>query len=123
MNWMRWKSTADRLGDGLDRHRLGQAGHALDEHVPSRQQGDDQPLEQHVLADESFFTSNTTCSIGALWLGAACSRVLHVRMVLAYEWSWMSLLRCSCCATGGGDRYGEADADEEGLVRRDWPGR
>ena len=54
MNWMRWNSRADRLGQALDDHRLGQARHALDEHVAPGQQRDDQPLEQPVLADQEL---------------------------------------------------------------------
>ena len=45
---------ADRLGQGLDGHRLGQARHALDEDVAARQQRDDQPLEQVVLPDDDL---------------------------------------------------------------------
>ena len=45
---------ADRLGQRLDGHRLGQAGHALDEDVAAREQGDDQPLQQCVLADDEL---------------------------------------------------------------------
>ena len=45
---------ADRLGQGLDRHGLGQAGHALDEDVAAREQRDDQPLQQVVLADDDL---------------------------------------------------------------------
>ena len=37
---------ADRLGQGLDRHRLGQARHAFDQDMPARQQRDDQALQQ-----------------------------------------------------------------------------
>ena len=45
---------ADRLGERLDGHRLGQAGHALDEQVAAGQEGDDHPLEQVVLADDDL---------------------------------------------------------------------
>ena len=43
---------ADRLGERLHRHRLGEPGHALDEEVAAGQQGDDHALEQRVLADD-----------------------------------------------------------------------
>ena len=45
---------ADRLGERLDRHRLGQAGHALDEDVTTSQERDDEPFEQLVLADDEL---------------------------------------------------------------------
>ena len=45
---------ADRPGERLHGQRLGQAGHALDEDVPAGQQRDQQPLEQHVLADDGL---------------------------------------------------------------------
>ncbi len=52
MNWMRWNSTPSASGEGLDRQRLGQSGHALDEQVAPGHEGDDHPLEQHVLPDD-----------------------------------------------------------------------
>ena len=52
MNWMRWNSPADDLGERLDRHRLGEAGHALDEEVAAGEQRHQHPLEQHVLTDD-----------------------------------------------------------------------
>ena len=45
---------ADRLGQGPDGHRLGQARHALDEDVAARQQRHDEALEQVVLADDDL---------------------------------------------------------------------
>ena len=45
---------ADRVGDGLDRHRLGEARHALDEDVAADQQRDDEPLQEVVLADDDL---------------------------------------------------------------------
>ena len=41
---------AERVGERLHGERLGQAGHALDEQMAAGHQGDDHPLEQHVLA-------------------------------------------------------------------------
>ncbi len=52
MNWIRWNSPPISVGEGLDGHRLGQAGHALDEEVTAGEQRDDHPLEQVVLADD-----------------------------------------------------------------------
>ena len=43
---------AERVREGLHRQRLGQPGHALDEQVAAGHEGDDHPLEQHVLADD-----------------------------------------------------------------------
>ena len=45
---------ADRLRERLDRHRLGEARHALDEQVAAGEQGDEHPLEQVVLADDDL---------------------------------------------------------------------
>ena len=63
---------ADRLRERLHRHRLGEPGHALDEEVPAREQGDDHPLEQRVLADDhaldlvqDLFERRVEC---ALWV-------------------------------------------------------
>ena len=52
MNWIRWKSPADGLGERLDRHRLGEPRDALDEQVTAGQQRDEHPLQQPVLADD-----------------------------------------------------------------------
>jgi hypothetical protein len=46
------EGAADHLGQRLDRHRLGQAGHALEQDVAAGQQGDQQPLQQAVLAHD-----------------------------------------------------------------------
>ena len=45
---------ADGLRERLDGERLGQAGHALDQHVAAGQQGYDQPFEQDVLAHDGL---------------------------------------------------------------------
>ena len=44
--------TADDLGEGLDGERLGDAGHAFEQHVPLGQQADQHALDQPVLADD-----------------------------------------------------------------------
>ena len=54
VNWMRLNSPPIDVGERLDGHRLGEAGHAFDEQVAARQQRDDQPLEQVVLADDDL---------------------------------------------------------------------
>ena len=43
---------AEDAGRRLDRQRLGQAGHALDQQVPLRQQADEHALEHRVLAGD-----------------------------------------------------------------------
>ena len=50
MNWTRWKRAAEHVGDGLDRQRLRQAGHALDQEVAACQQADEHALEHLVLS-------------------------------------------------------------------------
>ena len=42
----------DRLGQDRDQQRLGQARHALKQQVPAGEQRDQQPLDDHVLADD-----------------------------------------------------------------------
>ena len=44
----------ERLGQGLDGERLGEAGHALDQHVAAGEQADQQAVEQVVLADDDL---------------------------------------------------------------------
>jgi hypothetical protein len=48
------KLAANRFGQGLDRHGLGQTRHAFDQDVPARQQGDDQSFQQKVLSDDDL---------------------------------------------------------------------
>ncbi len=43
---------AERAGERLHRQGLGQPGHALDQQMAPGHEGDDHPLEQHVLADD-----------------------------------------------------------------------
>jgi hypothetical protein len=45
---------ADRLGQGLDGHGLGQPRDALDQDVAAREQRDDQSLEKVVLTDDDL---------------------------------------------------------------------
>ena len=45
---------ADRLRQGLDRHRLREAWHPLHEDVTAREQRDDQPFEKVVLSDDDL---------------------------------------------------------------------
>ena len=43
---------AERLGQGVDRQGLGQAGHPFDQEVAAGQEDDHHPLQQAVLADD-----------------------------------------------------------------------
>ena len=52
MNWIRWKSPPMACGERLDRHRLRQTRHPLDEQVPAGEQRDEHPLDEHVLPDD-----------------------------------------------------------------------
>ena len=45
---------ADGIGERLDRQRLGETGHALDEHVAAGEERDGQPFEQLVLPDDDL---------------------------------------------------------------------
>ena len=42
----------ERVGEGPDRERLGEAGDALEQQVAAREQGDEHALEHRVLADD-----------------------------------------------------------------------
>jgi hypothetical protein len=46
------KRPAERLGQGLHGQRLGEAGDALEQHVPVGQQPDQEPVQQGLLADQ-----------------------------------------------------------------------
>ena len=52
MNWIRRNGGVQRVGEGPDRQRLGEAGHALQEEVAAGQQGDEHALQHLVLADD-----------------------------------------------------------------------
>ena len=43
-----------RVGERLDRERLGEPGHAFDQQVPLRENRDQHPLEEVVLADDDL---------------------------------------------------------------------
>ena len=44
----------DRLGHGVDQQRLGQSRHSLQHEVPAGEQGDQDALDDHVLADNDL---------------------------------------------------------------------
>ena len=54
VNWRRENLTLRQCGQRLHRERLGQAGHAFEQHVAVGQQADDQPLDQVGLADDDL---------------------------------------------------------------------
>ncbi len=99
---------ADRLGERLDRHRLGQARDAFDEDVAAGEQGDDQALEQVVLADDDLLhlvqqPLHRGGAVGAGWL-------IHSHVP--------SVRRQAGGTAGDVDRHGEADADEDIVLGR-----
>ena len=49
MNWMRENDAAEHAGGRLDRQRLREPGHALDQEVALREQADEHALEHRVL--------------------------------------------------------------------------
>ena len=103
MNWIRWNSPADRLRERLHRHRLGQAGHALDEQMAPCEQGNDHALEQRVLADDDALdlVENLLERCVECWLAIHCS---------------LSLLGDVAGTAGGADRNCEAEADEVAVA-------
>ena len=101
---------ADRLGERLHRHRLGEPGHPLDEEVAACEQCDDHPLEQGVLADddplhlvEHLLERRVECGLVDSWLP-------HL-VLISFRWGVGR-------TAGGADRDGEADADEVAVARR-----
>ncbi len=52
VNCSRLKRTDDAGGQGLERQGFGQAGHAFQQDVAVGEQGDQQPVEQVLLADD-----------------------------------------------------------------------
>ena len=112
MNWIRLNSPPIAAGQGLDRHRLGQAGDALDEEVAAREQGDDQPLEQVVLADDDLL------DLVEHALHRDGPRRARRRHPLAVHLPVESVLGQAGRAAGDVDRHGQADADEDVLLGR-----
>ena len=99
---------ADRLGQRLDRHRLGQPRDALDEDVAARQQRDDQALQQVVLADDDLLD--------------LVQEPLHRGGAFVAGWLVHSGLSSVRRQAGGAardvDRDREADADEDIVLGR-----
>ena len=52
VNWMRWKPVWMQLRERLDGERLGQAGHAFEQHVAIGQQADEQAIDEILLPDD-----------------------------------------------------------------------
>ena len=97
---------ADRLGERLHRHRLREPGHALDEKMAAREQGDDHPLEQRVLADDDALDLVEHL----LERRVECGLSIHGSLV-SFRWGVGG-------TAGGADRDREADADEVAVARR-----
>ena len=51
VNWRRWNGSWQACGQRLDDQRLGQAGQALEEHVPAGQERHREAVHQRLLAD------------------------------------------------------------------------
>ncbi len=52
VNWMRWNFAETVSHSVRDGQRLGEAGHAFEQHVAAGQQADQQPLDHVLLADD-----------------------------------------------------------------------
>ena len=52
MNWMRWYCDAEDAGEGLGQRRLGDAGHAFEQHVAAGEQGDEELVRDVLHADD-----------------------------------------------------------------------
>ena len=66
------------LGQGTDRPRLGQAGHAFDQDVAAGQERDHQPFQQGPLADDQVFhpLDEQVVPAGTASLEAGSSRIV-----------------------------------------------
>ena len=105
---------ADRVGDGLDGHRLGQARDALDEQVAAAQQRDDEPFQEVVLADDDLLDLVQE----PLHRGGA---VLTVTVVLIHAAALLVrglVGRQAGGAAGDIDGDGEPDPDEHVVIGR-----
>ena len=106
---------ADRAGERLDRHRLGETGHALHQHVPAREQRDDQPFEQVVLPDDDLLDLVEHLLHGLVGAGCVVHRVGTSMRRSGSSSRVGQRRRVRRAAARGRDRDGEADADEEAL--------
>ena len=52
VNWIRANAEVDRLREDGHEERLGQAGDTLEQEVAAGEEGDQVPLDDHVLADD-----------------------------------------------------------------------
>ena len=52
MNWIRLKLPPEHVADGLDRHRLGEAGNALEQDVAVGEQRHEHALQHLLLPDD-----------------------------------------------------------------------
>ena len=114
MNWIRLKSPPIACGERLDRHRLGEARHALDEEVAAGEEGDGHPLEEVVLADDDLLhlvqqaLHRAPAAGRAVWAGSTASPPAGLRQYGGQAGG----------AAGDVDRHDEADPDEDVLVGR-----
>ena len=75
VNWMRSNCTPSAVPRRLDEQRLGEAGHALEEHVAVGEQRDEQALDDGVLADDGL------ADFFAEFLGPSGTWIMD-------EWTW-----------------------------------
>ena len=104
---------ADRVGDGLDGHRLGEARHALDEEVAAAQQRDDEPFQEVVLADDDLLDLVEQ----PLHRGGSVLTVVSVHARFS-SCRGLSVGRQAGGAAGDIDGDGEADPDEHVVCGR-----
>ena len=102
---------ADRLGERLDRHRLREARHALDEEVAPGEERDDHPLEQVVLPDDDLL--DLVQQLLHRGGGSGVRVAVHGRHLLH-----RSVLRQAGATAGDVDRHGQPDADEHVFLGR-----
>ena len=69
VNWMRLKRERQRLGQGVDHQRLGQAGHADQQRVAAGQDGRQDPLDHLLLPHDAARHLGTEVLGGARQLG------------------------------------------------------
>ena len=92
---------------------LARPGHALDEEVAAREERDDEPLQEVVLADDDLLDLVEQALHGG---GPVLSiDVVHALLPLLHE---CLVRRQAGGAAGDIDRHGQADADEHVLLGR-----
>ena len=78
------EAAAQHLGDGLDRQRLREAGNALDQQVPAREEADEDAFEHLVLPGDHALDLEE----GALDHVAVCASLHCSQRLLVHARSW-----------------------------------